>query len=117
MYELMEVWRTSRMADEEFRRRIRVFRLPDAEIKAPLSRARHALYWKQQFSELDTLVRKHRATLLGEAEDFKSYRMMQHFAYNVGDVLALIADTLLPSDFDQLVAYGFQDGLAAAPAS
>ena len=35
MYELLEVWRNSKMADEEFRRRIRVFRLPDAKMMTP----------------------------------------------------------------------------------
>ena len=39
MYELLEVWRNSKMADEEFRRRIRVFRLPDAKMLSPLERA------------------------------------------------------------------------------
>ena len=38
MYELLEVWRNSKMADEEFRRCIRVFRLPDAKMLSPLER-------------------------------------------------------------------------------
>ena len=40
------------------------------------------------------------ADLLGEA-DFKRYKLMHYFAHCVGDVLALIADTLQPTDFDQ----------------
>jgi hypothetical protein len=74
-----------------------------------LERARCAKYWKEQFTELDTYVREHGPTLLGET-DFKRYKLMQDFAHRVGDVLALIADTLQPTDFDQLVAYGFGDG-------
>ena len=103
MYELLEVWRNSKMADEEFRGRIRVFRLADAKMLGPLERAHCAKYWKEQFRELDALVREEGADLLG-IEDFKRYKLMQDFAHHVGDVLALVADTLQPTDFDQLVA-------------
>lgn len=40
--------------------------------------------------------------------NFKRYRLMQDFAHHVGDMLALIADTLLPADFAQLVSHGFR---------
>src|SRR5205823_12753915 len=70
MYELLEVWRNCKMADEVFRRRIRVYRLPDAKMSSPVERARCAKYWKEQFAELDTLVREDGADLLG-TEDFK----------------------------------------------
>jgi len=116
MYELLEVWRNSKMADEEFRRRIRVFRLRDAKMMSPPERARCAKYWKEQFTELDALVREEGADLLGEA-DFKRYKLMQDFAHHVGDVLALIADTLQPTDFDQLVKYGFGDEIPSSPSS
>jgi len=108
MYELLEVWRNSRMADEEFRRRIRVFRLPDAKMSTPLERAICAKYWQDQFIELDQLVRQHGPNLLGKA-DFGRYKLMQDFAHRVGDVLALIADTLQPGDFEQLIEHGFGD--------
>jgi internalin A len=110
MYELMEVWRNSKMADDEIRRRIRVFRLPCAQISTPLQRARYAVFWKQEFTELDSFVREHGPNLLGEA-DFKRYRLMQDFAHRVGDMLALIADTLLPKDFDELIKHGFDEAL------
>jgi hypothetical protein len=57
-------------------------------------------------------VREHGPTVLGEM-DFKCYKLMQDFAHRVGDVLALIADTLQPTDLDQLIAYGFGDGASA----
>ena len=116
MYELLEVWRNSKMADEEFRRRIRVFRLPDAKMMSPLERRDCAEYWKEQFTELDALVREEAPSLLGEA-DFKRYKLMQDFAHRVGDMLALIADTLQPTDFDQLVKYGFGDEIPSSPSS
>jgi internalin A len=116
MYELLEVWRNCKSEDDEVRRRIRVFRLPDAKVSSPLERARCAKYWKEQFTELDTLVREHGADLLGEA-DFKRYKLMQDFAHRVGDMLALIADTLLPKDFKQLMEHGFNDEKPRAPSS
>jgi internalin A len=109
MYELLDVWRNCMMEPDAFLGRIRVFRLPDAAMLTTLERARCAKYWKEQFTELDTYVREHGPTLLGEM-DFKRYKLMQDFAHRVGDVLALIADTLQPTDFDQLIAYGFGDG-------
>ncbi len=108
MFELLEVWRNSRMDDEDVRRRIRVFRLPDARMSTPLERALCAKHWKEQFKELDAVVREHGADLLGQA-DFRRYKLMQDFAHRVGDMLALIADTLQPADFEELKAYGFAD--------
>ena len=102
MYELLEVWRNCKADDEVFRSRIRVFRLPDAKMMSPLERRECAKYWKEQFTELDALVREKSPSLLGEA-DFNRYKLMQDFAHHVGDMLALIADTLQPTDFDQLV--------------
>jgi internalin A len=116
MYELLEIWRNSKMADEEFLRRILVYRLPDAKMSTPLERARCAKYWKEQFTELDALVREAGADLLGEA-DFKSYKLMQDFAHRVGDMLALIADTLQPRNFDELVKYGFGDETPVSPSA
>ena len=67
-----------------------------------------ARHWKEQFTELDAVVREHGADLLGQA-DFKRYKLMQDFAHRVGDMLALIADTLQPADFEELKKHGFAD--------
>ncbi len=108
MYELLEVWRNCRMEDEVFRKRVRVYRLPDAKMSSPLDRTLCAKYWKEQFTELDTLVREHGPNLLGHA-DFQRYKLMQDFSNRVGDMLALIADTLFPKDFEELKKHGFAD--------
>ena len=55
-------------------------------------------------------------SLLGKA-DSERYRLMQEFAHHVGDILALIADTLLPKDFDELIKHGFDDEIPTSPAS
>ena len=96
------------MADEAFRRRIKVFRLPDARISTAAERFRCGLYWEKQFRELDALVREHGAAPLG-IEGFKEYTLMQNFALQVGDMLALIADTLTPRDIEELKRHAFDD--------
>ena len=108
MYELLEVWRNCKMDEEEFRGRIWVYRLADARISSPADRVRCARYWDEQFRELDGVVRDGGTHLLGEA-DFKSYKLMRDFAHRVGDILATIADTLQPKDFEELKARGFED--------
>jgi hypothetical protein len=40
---------------------------------------------------------------------------LKEFAHHVGDILALIADTLLPKDFDELIKHGFDDWTPATP--
>ncbi|WP_176159351.1 COR domain-containing protein [Prosthecobacter debontii] len=108
MYELWQIWINCRADDEAFRRCVRVYRLPDAAMMSPIERARCAKYWRDQFKELDDLVRVEGADLLGEL-DFKRYKLMQDFANRVGDILAVIADMLLPQDFSQLEQHGFGD--------
>jgi internalin A len=108
MFELYEVWRNCRMDVEKFRRRIRVFRLPDAAMSSPYERALRAKFWKDENEKLDRILREHGADLLGQA-DFRRYKLSLQFARDVGDMLALIADTLVPRDFDELTKYGFAD--------
>jgi len=115
MYELREVWRNCNLEGEVLRERIRVYRMSDAAMMSPIERWRCAKYWRDQFNELDALVHED-PSLLGKA-DFERYRLMQEFAHHVGDVLALIADTLLPKDFDELIKHGFGDGIPTTPSS
>ncbi len=96
------------MDEEEFRGRIRVFRLPDARMSSPAEHVRCARYWDEQFRELDPVVRDGGTHGLGEA-DFQGYKLMRDFAHRVGDMLATIADTLHPKDFEELKTRGFED--------
>jgi hypothetical protein len=45
--------------------------------------------------------------------DFKRYKLIQDFAQCVGDRLALIADTLQPVDFEELVKNGYTGDVTA----
>jgi internalin A len=115
MYELLEVWRHCFMEGEAFRKRISAYRLPDARMSTPLERAHCAKYWKEQFGELDALVRANGADLLG-TEDFKRYKLMQDFAHHVGDMLYLIADTLTPRDIEELKRHAFDEASSSPDA-
>jgi internalin A len=116
MYELLEVWRNCKEKPETFRKRVLVYRLSDAAMSTPRERVLCAKYWREQFNELDATVREFGPDLLGEA-DFKRYKLMQDFSHRVGDILALIADTLQPRDFDELKSFGLDDERPSAPSA
>ena len=107
MYELYEIWRTSRQNEDEFAGRIRTFLLDDADIWSIPCRLRYAAYWGSQWEEIDKAVREHGAKYLSE-KDARSYRKMSQFAHAVGDILAVIADRVQPRDFSEFEQYGFR---------
>jgi internalin A len=106
MYELFEIWRNMRGRDDDFLSCVRVYKMNDVEIFSVKARATIAAFWKEQFAELDAIVKQHGASILGD-EDFRNYKRMQDFAHHIGDILHAVADTLQPQDFDQLVQHGF----------
>ena len=108
MYELFEIWRNSRQDKAEFLRRVRIYTLGDAKIWKPVDRVKYAKHWKEQHDGLKQAVDEAGLDTLGE-EDFRTYKLMQHFAHKVGDILALFANIVQPRSFDDLRAYGFGD--------
>jgi internalin A len=107
MFELWEVWLYSRHDEADFRRRVRVYALPDAQAATPLQRARLAAYWKTQYDELVALIREHGAEIL--ATDFQRFKDMGDFYRHVPDILATLFDTVQPRRFEGLERYGFDD--------
>jgi internalin A len=101
MFELYEIWRNSRLDDEEFLKRIRIFTLPDATIWTPLERAKWAKHWRHEFKALKEYLDD-----LGDA-DLHQYRLMKAYWSQIGNILATVADTLQPRTFEELVKYGF----------
>jgi internalin A len=108
MFELSEIWRTSRQQSSAFLERVRIFALPDAAIGRPIDRVKLAAYWKEQHDELDAYARQHGATILGE-RDHRHLMQMQCFYLQVGDILAAISDIVHPRTFEDLERYGFGD--------
>ena len=91
-----------------FNERIRAFTLPSANISSAVERVKQAIYWKERYEEIETLVKPHGLGVLGET-DLKQFKLMQDFAHRVSDVLATIADMLQPRDFDQLEKHWLDD--------
>ena len=108
MFELFEVWRNSRQEAEDLNRRVRLYVLDDAKIWKPIDRLHYAHYWDDEFAALNAALAGKSPTLLGEAA-FKRFRHMRDFAHHVSDILALFADTVQPRNFDEFLAYGFDD--------
>jgi internalin A len=106
MYELLEVWRQCKNEQDEFSKRVRVYVLPETPVWTPAERMKCAVYWRKEYLELEGMVNEHGADLLGEA-DFQRFKLMQDFYHRVGDILALVADTLQPKTIEELESYSF----------
>jgi internalin A len=114
MFELHEVWRTSRAEGEAFLRRVRVYSLPDAKVWTPLDRAHYAAFWQKQHRDLEAFVKIHGAAVLGE-QDFARFKMMGRFHHDVSEILATLADIVQPRTLEELKAYGFDGPPPTAP--
>ena len=101
MFELSEIWRTSRQEGSEFLRRVRIFALPDAKIWTPLDWSDWAIHWKQEHDVLDSRARQHGAAILGE---YGHRRLMQtrRFYSEVPDILGTLADIVQPRTLKEL---------------
>ena len=108
MFELSEIWRTSRQEQGTFLDRIRLYPLPDAKYRRPVDRVDWAIHWKTEYEALSGRAEKHGAAVLGE-DGQRHLMRMQRFYTQVADILATLADSLPPRDFDELVRYGFGD--------
>ena len=99
MFELSEVWRTSRREGEAFLRRVRLLALPDARFATPRERAAHARHWSEEYEALLPDVRH-----LGPS-DLQQLRLMQRYAHEVGEILASLADVVRLTDIEELERY------------
>jgi internalin A len=108
MYELHEIWRNCRQDAGELHDRIRVFRLPGAAFQTPIERLKRAAFWQKEFQDLDAAGRDLGFSLLGQ-DDFHRYKCMKDFALHVGDILATVADMVLPATIDELARWGFDE--------
>ena len=110
LFELSEIWRTSRQEGAPFLDRVRVYALPDATIWTPLDRVTWGVHWKEQHDALDAIARKHGVGVLGESGS-ADLRLTQRFYTQVTDILGTLTDIVQPRSFEQLERYGFgEDG-------
>jgi internalin A len=108
MFELSEVWRTSRQEGKAFLERVRIYALPDANIFRPTDRADWAIHWKQEHDALESRARQHGTFVLGELGN-RQLMQMHNFYTQVPDILATLADIVQPRTFKELERYGFND--------
>ncbi|MBC7729125.1 MAG: TIR domain-containing protein, partial [Microbacteriaceae bacterium] len=98
MFELSEIWRLARRDGDAFLARVTVWALPDARLHSIIERLAIAKHWRDHFKTLDQLVREDPALLA--VSDMAQYKNIERYASEVGEMLALIADTLLPRNED-----------------
>ncbi|WP_298373065.1 COR domain-containing protein [Azospirillum sp.] len=115
LFELSEIWRTSRQEGPAFLERVRVYALPDATIWTPLDRVKWGVHWKEQHDALDAIARAHGVGVLGESGS-ADLRLTQRFYTQVTDILGTLTDIVQPRSFEQLEQYGFgEDDAAGSP--
>jgi len=108
MFELSEVWRTSRQEGEAFLERVRIYALPDANIFTPIAWADWAIYWKKEHDTLEGRARQHGMFVLGEL-GHRRLTHMRTFYHQVSDILGTLADIVQPRTLQELQRYGFCD--------
>jgi TIR domain len=108
MFELSEIWRTSKHEGSAFLKRVRVFALPDAKVWEPEDWVDWAIYWKHEHAALEKRARDHGASILGE-QGHRRLLHMQRFYTQVADILGLLAEKVQPRTYADFERYGFED--------
>jgi internalin A len=108
MFELSEVWRTSRQEGKAFLERVRIYALPDANIFTPTDWTDWAIHWKQEHDALENRARQHGIVILGEL-GHRRLTQMRNFYTQVSDILGTLADIVHPRTLKELERYGFND--------
>jgi internalin A len=114
MYELSEIWRTSKQEGEAFRQRVRVYVVDKVAVWGPEDWAGWAVHWKTEYDKLDAIGRQHGAAMLGE-QGHRRLMQMQGFYTQVADILATLADIVQPRSFEELQRYGFDEPAGQVP--
>jgi hypothetical protein len=114
MNKLFLIWRNSREDESDFLSRVRVYTLDDARFDRFEDRLSYAKYWRNEHDRLKEIIKGS----LSEVSDFdyRRFRLMDQFATNIGDILALFSDTVRPRSFEDFLKYGFEDGSSAGRA-
>ncbi len=95
MRELLYLFNTSLGEREAFMRKVVPLRVGDVPISRALDRTAHIKHWKQEHEKLDAALADLDHASVGEA-DRAELLAMNDFQYRVSDMLAWMADTLMP---------------------
>jgi hypothetical protein len=113
MTELFEIWRTSQQNKTRFMRRVRIFSIDRISISCEEDWLKYADYWYSESKKLKNRINKSGFEICGE-EVIRRYKMMKRFSDDVSDILALFANTVQASSFDEFLEHCFKD-LPARP--
>jgi hypothetical protein len=108
MFELSEIWRTSRHEGVSFLERVRIYVVDDVKVRNPRDWADWAIFWKEQHDELDGRARRAGAAILGE-HGHRRLMHMQRYYTQVADIPGTLADIVQPRSFEELQLYGLDD--------
>ena len=108
MFELFEMWRNNRQNKADFLRQVRFFTVDGAKIAKPHEWLKYAAFWKQERDNLGQAIDELGWRSAGQ-EAIKRYKLMETFAGNISDVLALFAAVVNPRTFEDFLKYGFSD--------
>ncbi len=114
MFELFEMWRNNRQNKSDFLRRVRFFTVDGAKIGKPRDWLEHAKFWKQERDDLGKAIDEVGWRIAGD-EAIKQYKLVETFAGNISDVLALFADVVSPPTFEDFLKFGFHDPSDGGP--
>lgn len=101
MYELFCIWMEASGRESKFSNRIAVYALDDARVWTIKERAECARFWQEQYSDNEPHLSQ-----MGE-RDRIAHLNMKKFSVHVGDILATIADTVLPQSYEELRTFAF----------
>jgi internalin A len=108
MYELMEIWRNCSADEKKFLDRVRIYIVPETKVYSLVDRAQYAIYWKEEYERVDTLIRDHGPDVVGP-RGFQEHRLMGIFRRSVAEILEAVVDRLQPRNFDDLAKFGLDD--------
>jgi internalin A len=104
MRELYETWRECRQDAEELKQRVRVFKLPDANISDVHARATYRDYWDQEYQKRSALDQ--RIGLRGnDLDELDFIESLKH--RDLMNVLSVFQDTLRHTRIENFVATAF----------
>jgi internalin A len=106
MFELLEIWRTSKQEAELFRGRIRCWVKTGTPIFKPEDKLKLIGYWAQRAAKLDEMQRElPQVAMAGGVSG--EVQIIHTIAGNIGNMLPIIADTLLHVSIDELIEAEF----------
>ncbi len=113
MFELHELWRTSKGEAEAFLQRTRIYCLPDVQFSKMVDRLHYAEFWEREHGRLEACI-KTKFHLMGP-RDFDECLLVRKFYQEVSEILGELADIVRPRTLEELKSYGFDDAPSEMP--